>query len=88
MKHLCRYISMLCLAVCIPAAAQNSHEPGSYEMLEPRHDWLWCSRPGFLNDWYCTIKVKDFIGRRKIWKNPSDYDKMMSTYRRISEEKL
>ncbi|MCQ2116175.1 MAG: CapA family protein [Bacteroidales bacterium] len=59
---------------------------GSYEMLEPSHDWLWCSRPGFLNHGYCTIKVKDFIGRRKVWKNPSDYDKMISTYKRISGE--
>lgn len=61
-------------------------EEGNYRMLEPYHDWLWCSRPGFLNKGYCTIKVKDFIGRRNEWQNPFDYDKMMSTYRRISGE--
>lgn len=55
-----------------------------YKMLPPTHDWLWCSRPGYLNDWYCTIKVEDFIGRRSQWKNPYDYDKMMATYKRIA----
>lgn len=58
-------------------------ENGDKSMLPPEATYLWCSLPGFFTDSYATIAVKDFIGRRSIWKNPSDYDKMMATYQRV-----
>ena len=36
-------------------------------------------------DSYATIAVEDFNGRRELWKNPSDYDNMVSSYRRVKE---
>ena len=58
-------------------------ENGDRSMLPPTVTYLWCSLPGFFTDSYATIAVKDFIGRRELWKNPSDYDKMLATYRRV-----
>lgn len=56
------------------------------EMLPPRTDFLWCTLPGMLTDNYATIFVKDYIGKRDLWKNPSDYDNMMATWRRVRKE--
>lgn len=56
---------------------------GSVEMLDPGWDWLWCTLPGRLTDNYMTIKIKDYIGTRRQWKNPCDYDKMISTWKRM-----
>lgn len=52
-------------------------------MIEPEYEWLWCSRPGGYCDSYCVLKVREMLDRRGEWKNPSDFDKMISTYRRI-----
>ncbi len=49
-------------------------------------DYLWCSRPGGYNDSYTVIPVTEFIGRREDWKNPYDYDNMVSTYERVKKE--
>lgn len=59
---------------------------GTKKMLEPELVFLWCSLPGNLKDNYTTIPVKDFIGRRDEWLNPSDYDNMITTYRRVLKE--
>ena len=56
------------------------------EMLPPRTDFLWCTLPGMLTDNYATIFVQDYIGKRDLWKNPSDYDNMMATWRRVRKE--
>ena len=53
---------------------------GDMKMLEPEVTYLWCSLPGRLKDSYATIAVRDYIGKRHLWKEPSDYDKMISTY--------
>lgn len=53
------------------------------EMLEPELEFLWCTLPGTLTDSYATIAVKDYIGRRDLWKNPSDYDNMTATLARV-----
>lgn len=48
-----------------------------------RHEFLWCSRPGFFCKGYCVLKVADMLGQRDKWLNPYEYDKMFSTYNRI-----
>ena len=58
---------------------------GTSRMLEPKIEFLWCTLPVKLTDSYATIAVKDFEGRRDEWIEPSDYDNMMATYRRVKE---
>jgi poly-gamma-glutamate synthesis protein (capsule biosynthesis protein) len=58
---------------------------GDIEIAPLEFSYLWCSRPGGYNDSYIVIPVAGFIGKRDEWKNVSDYDKMMDTYRNVSE---
>ena len=62
-----------------------SNGDGTSRMLEPKIEFLWCTLPGKLTDSYATIAVKDFEGRRDEWIEPSDYDNMMATYRRVKD---
>lgn len=61
------------------------HCNGEIEMLPLEFTYLWCSRPGGYNNGYTVIPVKDFIGRRQEWQGVWDYDKMVTTYRRVQE---
>lgn len=56
---------------------------GDKVMLKPAVTYLWCSLPDRFCGNYATIPVAEHIGKRTLWKNPADYDKMMSTYRRV-----
>lgn len=59
---------------------------GKIIMLRPELHFLWCCLPGKLKDTYCTIKIADYIGKRNLWKDPSDYDNMLKTYNRVIKE--
>ena len=59
------------------------HENGDLSMLPAALTWLWCSRPGGYNNDYTVIPVEEYIGRKDEWMGEWDYDKMMSTYERI-----
>ena len=63
-----------------------SHPDGRREMLEPELAFLWCTLPGKLKNTYTTIPVADFIGRRDEWLDPSDYDNMVATLKRVTKE--
>jgi poly-gamma-glutamate synthesis protein (capsule biosynthesis protein) len=63
-----------------------SHPDGHKEMLEPELSFLWCCLPGKLRDNYVTIPVAAFTGRRDEWRDPSDYDNMITTYHRVTKE--
>ena len=52
-------------------------------MLEPELEFLWCTLPGTLTSSYATIAVRDYIGKRNLWKDPSDYDNMLATLSRV-----
>jgi len=56
---------------------------GNIELLTPQIEFLWCTLPGTLTDSYMTIAVKDYTGRGDLWKQPSDYENMISTYERV-----
>ena len=56
---------------------------GRMELLTPELEFLWCTLPGTLTDSYATIPVRDYIGKRDLWKNPSDYDNMKATWERV-----
>lgn len=51
----------------------------------PEYELTWCSLPGRFRDSHTTIPVKKYLGRRSEWKDPADYDKMIETYRRITD---
>ena len=59
------------------------HTNGDIEVLPLELTPLWCSRPGGLTDSYTVIPVKKFLGRRDLWLNAWDYDKMVTTYERV-----
>ena len=58
---------------------------GDLTMLKPSVTYLWCSLPERLRENYATIAVQDYIGKRSIWRTPSDYDIMISTYLHVKE---
>ena len=58
---------------------------GDLNMLPVELTWLWCSRPGGYCNSYTVLPVKEFITRKNEWAGTWDYDKMMTTYERVSK---
>lgn len=56
---------------------------GQKTMLPPELIFTWCTRPGTLTDSYATLPIRDFIGKRELWKRPADYDNMVRSYERV-----
>ena len=56
---------------------------GDIELLPLEFTHLWCSRPGGLTDSYTVIPIDKFLGKRDLWRNAWDYDKMIDTYERV-----
>ena len=61
------------------------HGNGDLEMLPLEFTYLWCSRPGGYCSSYTVLPIQEFIGRRSEWQGYWDYDKMVSSYRRVME---
>lgn len=59
---------------------------GNKNMLEPILTLTWCSRPGHLTRGYTTIPIKEYIGRSDQWRDTRDYDKMITSYKRVKKE--
>ena len=59
---------------------------GDRNVLEPLLTLTWCSRPGHLTCGYTTIPIKEYLGKRDLWRNPWDYDKMVASYERVKKE--
>ena len=59
---------------------------GALRLLEPELHFLWCCLPGKLADNYRVVEISERAGVRNAWKEPSDYDNMMLTYKRILKE--
>ena len=59
------------------------HPNGDIELLPLELTHLWCSRPGGISNTYTVIPIKDFIGKRDLWINDWDYEKMVTTYERV-----
>ena len=58
---------------------------GSTRLLPIKFTYLWCSRPGGFASSYTVLPVKEFIDRKDQWKGTWDYDKMVSTYKRVKD---
>ena len=56
---------------------------GDVDLLPLEITHLWCSRPGGLTDSFTVIVIEEFLGKRHLWKNTWDYDKMITTYERV-----
>ena len=52
-------------------------------MLEPQIDFMWCTLPERLTGSYATIFVDEWKNKRDCWIQPSDYDNMMATLKRV-----
>ena len=61
------------------------HSNGKIEHLPMELEFLWCSRPGGFNDSYTVIPVKEYLGKKELWKNSWDYNNMTDTYIRVKE---
>lgn len=59
---------------------------GRSKLLPVEFTYIWCSRPGGFDDCYTVIPVAEFIDRPEEWNNIYDYEKMSSTYFRVSNE--
>ena len=68
------------LAVNLTISVDRHRQP---RVLTPELTFLWCTLPGKLTDGYQTIPVKKYLGHREMWISPSDYDNMVTTYRRV-----
>ena len=55
-------------------------------ILDVVPEYLWCTKPGMLEDSYATIPVREFLGKRDLWKQPSDYDNMVRTYETVQKK--
>ena len=55
------------------------------KILPLEFTYLWCSRPGGYCNSYTILPVTEFIGTRDRWQGSWEYDKMMTTYRRVME---
>jgi poly-gamma-glutamate synthesis protein (capsule biosynthesis protein) len=72
--------SRLELALTLRVVLEEDKEP---RLLEPVFDYLWCTKPGMLEDSYSTVPV---TLPESLWRDPADYKNMQSTHRKIYEE--
>ena len=61
------------------------HENGDIEILDLEHKFTWCSRPGGYGDSYYVLPITDFLATREDWKGKWEYDKMVTTFRRVEK---
>lgn len=60
------------------------HPDGSVRMLEPRWEYLWCTKAGMILDSYAVIPVLEYLDRPEAWKTvPEDYDLMVRTHEKV-----
>ncbi len=52
-------------------------------LLDALPEYLWCTKPGMLEDSYAVIPVRDFLDRQDAWRVPADYYRMVCTYQAV-----
>lgn len=59
---------------------------GSVRMLEPRWEYLWCTKAGMILDSYAVIPVVEYLDRPEAWQSvPEDYDLMVKTHTAVKQ---
>lgn len=61
------------------------HCNGDIELLPLDLIFLWCSRPGGFDRDYTVLPIMKYADKRDSWLSPTDYDNMMSSFRRVAE---
>lgn len=74
------------LELAVTLRVVSSAPAGVVELLGPELHFLWCTLPGKLTDGFSTIPVAGYLGKRYLWKDPSDYDNMVRTLERVHKE--
>ena len=59
------------------------HPDGRATVCPPEYTFTWCSLPGKLTDAHVTVPIEKYEDRRDEWNDPSDYDRMITTFNRI-----
>ena len=72
--------SRLELALTLKIVLQEEQAP---RLLEPTFEYIWCTKPGMVEDSYSAVPV---TLPDSLWRMPSDHRDMMATYRKIYEE--
>ena len=72
--------SRLELALTLRVVLEEDKAP---RLLEPSFEYLWCTKPGMLEDSYSAVPV---TLPETLWRDKADYQNMQSTYRKIYEE--
>ena len=72
--------SRLELALTLRVVLEEDKAP---RLLEPSFEYIWCTKPGMVEDSYAAVPV---TLPESHWRKPSDHQDMLSTYRKIYEE--
>ena len=72
--------SRLELALTLRVVLEEEQAP---RLLEPAFEYIWCTKPGMVEDSYATVPV---TLPDSLWRVPADHRDMQSTYRKIYEE--
>ena len=72
--------SRLELALTLRVVLEEDKAP---RLLEPAFEYIWCTKPGMVEDSYAAVPV---TLPESYWRIPSDHVDMLSTYRKIYEE--
>ena len=72
--------SRLEMAVTLRIVLQRDKEP---QLLEPSYEYLWCTKPGMVEDSYSAVPV---TMPDTLWRVKSDHADMLATYKKVYEE--
>ncbi len=72
--------SRLEMAVTLRIVLQRDKEP---QLLEPSYEYLWCTKPGMVEDSYSAVPV---TLPDSLWRVKSDHADMLATYKKVYEE--
>ena len=72
--------SRLELALTLRVVLEEDQSP---RLLEPLFEYIWCTKPGMVEDSYAAVPV---TLPDSLWRRKEDHRDMMSTYRKIYEE--
>lgn len=68
------------LALTLRIAREEDRKP---YLLEPSFEYLWCTKPGMVEDAYSAVPV---TLPDSLWREKADYEAMQATYRKVYEE--
>ncbi len=72
--------SRLEMAVTLKIVLERNQDP---RLLEPAYEYLWCTKPGMVEDSYSAVPV---TLPDSLWRVKSDHTDMLATYKKIHEE--